>query len=700
MKMARQLRSICVRWRIGWCFLAGALVAAPWLPGVRAGDVEGSAEDTHDFGVQHADCSFFGPQRERLLRATLSADLERMTARAQLTTAVAAALSLASPPLRSRSGAMKRNGAPGPAGGDSIDDFIFGTLEKNNIAAAPLTTDQEFLRRVSLDLTGRIPSPEEVIGFVSDGSANKRAKTVERLLATPQWADRWAMFFGDLYRNTQVTAQVNRYPGGRDGFHLYLLESLQQNKPYDRMAREMLSAYGPNDGRPWPADPGRGQPSPFASFEQYQQFLDNNPPRPTASSYIVGMRTTGGPIQDTYDTAAFFAARDFLGVTQMDCILCHDGSGHLDSLSVWGGKAKRSEAGGLASFFSRARLAAPGYTVPPRTGSTNRIRPAYWYVSDLAEGAYRLNTDSGNRPSRSPEANGGSVTVTPSYPFGGGAPLGGENYRAALGRLLTADVQFSRAIVNYIWKEFFGRAFVEPPDQFDVARLDPSNPPPAPWEIQPSHPELLDFLARKFAENGYNLKWLMAAIANSEAYQLSSHYDGVWNPEYDRYFARHQARRLSAEQLHDALVLSSGIFSSYPVIQGRPPVVFAMQFPDVQRVPVGGRGADGQARARAAAMLDAFLRGDREETPRSSAISIMQALHLMNNPLIAERVQASNQRGVLAKVLEQPNDAAVTAMYLLVLSRFPAPGELAAGVQLLAGNDRSMTSLCAQLHPS
>jgi hypothetical protein len=59
----------------------------------------------------------------------------------------------------------------------------------------------------------------------------------------------------------------------------------------------------------------------------------------------------------------------------------------------------------------------------------------------------------------------------------------------------------------------------------------------------------------------------------------------------------------------------------------------------------------------------------------------MQALHLMNNPLIAERVQASNQRGVLAKVLEQPNDAAVTAMYLLVLSRFPAPGELAAGVQ-------------------
>jgi hypothetical protein len=126
------------------------------------------------------------------------------------------------------------------------------------------------------------------------------------------------------------------------------------------------------------------------------------------------------------------------------------------------------------------------------------------------------------------------------------------------------------------------------------------------------------------------------------------------------------------------------------VIQGRPPVVFAMQFPDVQRVPQGGRGTQGQARAQAAALLDAFLRGDREETPRSSAVSIMQALHLMNNPLIAERVQAINQRGVLAKLLEQPNDAAVTAMYLLVLSRFPAPDELAAGVQLLAGNDRAM----------
>ena len=110
----------------------------------------------------------------------------------------------------------------------------------------------EFLRRVRLDLTGRIPTKDEVLEFLADTSATKREQLVDRLLQTSEWADRWTMFFGDLFRNTQVTAQVNRYQWGRDSFHLYLLESMRQNKPYDQMTREMLAAEGVSDGRTYP----------------------------------------------------------------------------------------------------------------------------------------------------------------------------------------------------------------------------------------------------------------------------------------------------------------------------------------------------------------------------------------------------------------------------------------------------------------
>ena len=151
--------------------------------------------------------------------------------------------------------------------------------------------------------------------------------------------------------------------------------------------------------------------------------------------------------------------------------------------------------------------------------------------------------------------------------------------------MLTADVQFARAAVNYIWREFFSRGIVEPPDQFDLARLDPANPPPEPWEIQPSHPHLLQALTDGFVANAFDLKWVMREITNSRAYQLSSRYEGEWDAAYEALFARYQAKRLSAEQIHDALVVSSGVVQPYAVSRSLGPIVFAMQFPDVQNVP-------------------------------------------------------------------------------------------------------------------
>jgi hypothetical protein len=279
--------------------------------------------------------------------------------------------------------------------------------------------------------------------------------------------------------------------------------------------------------------------------------------------------------------------------------------------------------------------------------------------------------------------------LDPAFPLGGGKPSAGESYSQALGRLLTADKQFARATVNYIWRQFFGRGIVDPPDQFDPARLNPSSPPPEPWTIQPSHPELLESLAGGFIDHRFDLKWLMSEIANSETYQLSARYEGVWNPTYETFFARHQVRRLTAEELHDALVISGGLPVQYTVSPAIGVVSFAMQFPDVQLVPrVPRRDPTGLLGA-ASSFLDSFLRGDREETARSGEGNILQALELMNSPLVLARVDAANSGTALAQIVQQADDVAVQLLYLRVLSRPPTAEELAAGVQTLRSGDRT-----------
>ena len=645
--------------------------------------------------MDHAGCTLFGPERDKYMRVGLAAETAAAEKRSALTIGVVNQLKPLRSPLRGRS---HRPATPptGPISGDSIDDFIFGTLERQRIAPAPPTTDAEFLRRVTIDLIGRIPTQDEAIQFLTDGSSDKRTNLVNTLLADSRWADRWAMFYGDLFRNTQVTAQVNRYPGGRDSLHLFLRESLRANRPYDQIARDLISASGVADGRPWPNSFSRT--SPFATYEDYIGFLNNTPATASAASYIVGGRTGGGPIHDTYDTLAVNATRDFLGITHMDCILCHDGVGHLESLNAWGVAAKRADAWGMSAFFRSVWLRRPSYFAPPRNGQTRGPRPPYWVVvnaareirnqrGNLVAGAYTLDTTGGNRPER---ASDSATEAYPWYFFTNAGPNGGESDQQALARLLTADKQFARAAVNYIWAELFGRGIVDPPGQFDLLRMTSNVLPDDSWDVQPSHPELLEWLADKFVENGFNLKWLMAEIVNSDAYQLSSRYDGAWSPTYDRYLARHQVQRLGAEALYDSITIATATPLQFPLPrQTRTSLgnlTFALQLPDVQNMPANAR--NNPAGGLTIQFLDAFFRGDREESPRSSEVSILQALHSMNNELVLQRIRASADQSALGALLDQDDQTLVGLLYVRVLGRFADPDELSQGVAYMQGGDR------------
>jgi hypothetical protein len=610
---------------IARCFLwLGVMgVGSAWAAEAPSGDVE---------------CEYFGPKQE-IYRAASPRHTPAYAA-GRLTAIVAAKL----PPAMRMLAAERTATTEG-----TIDAQIFSALEEAGVEPAGPADDFEFARRVTLDLTGRIPTPERLFNFVRDRSANKRAQLVEELLASSEWVDRWTMFMGDLLKNTdRVNAQnVVRYAEGRNAFYNWIKASVAARKPWNQMATEVIAARGRNS------------------------WSDEEAP----INWLVGGIVQGGPQQDIWDQQAANVAATFLGISHMNCVLCHNGRGHLDSLSLWGKNATRYSAWGMAAFFSRTTQSR----IPAEAGKT---QPYYWAINDnYTAGAadYRLNTNTGNRPPRQPV---GSVTqVKPVYPFSGNGPKAGEDYRTALAREVTSDFQFARAMVNRIWKEFFVVGLVEPVDQFDPARLDPDNPPPAPWRLQPSHPRLLNALAQEFIDSGYDLQALMRSIVNSRAYQLSARYPGQWNPAWERLYARKLVRRLTAEEIHDAIVQASGVFPSYRVAEGWF-VRWAMQLPEPRGLPGGA----------ASAFLDSFLRGNREDDERRSEGSPLQALSLMNDPFVVSRTKAQGtgaSASLLARYINGPDDELIVGLYLTVLSRYPTEEENRIARSMLRSGNRT-----------
>src|SRR5207253_7543509 len=171
----------------------------------------------------------------------------------------------------------------------------------------------------------------------------------------------------------------------------------------------------------------------------------------------------------------------------------------------------------------------------------------------------------------------------------------------------------------------FGLGLVDPVDTLDPARLEPKSPPDAPWDLQATHPVLLEKLATAMRESNYDLRAFLKLLAQSSAYQLSSRYDGDWNLSYVPLFARHYARRLEGEEIHDAISKATGVFNKYTVSGFADPFQWAMQLPEPTEPASNGA---------AAIFMNAFLRGNRDTTFRNQASSILQQLNLMNDNFV------------------------------------------------------------------
>jgi hypothetical protein len=524
-----------------------------------------------------------------------------------------------------------RPSAPGPSAPvprrNLIDEFIFGKMEADKIPHAPLSTDEEFFRRVHIDLTGRIATDEELRAFLASTESNKRDALVDRLVASRPSKAKWTYFLNDIYK-----PHSNRVgPQGKVAMQKWVYDNVHLDRPYNEMVQDLLTTNAVSN---WYVGP--------ASY--------------VARWVITAVACDDEVHEDTSEELAIHAAKDFLGV-DTSCISCHDGARHLEKLNVYLAQRKRQQLWEMGAFFGKTRVL--------RRSEITTAQDEY-SIDDRGPGF-----DASARTVLRTDRRGPKGLVEPVYMFTGERPDPDRHPRAEFARLLTADRQFARATVNLLWWEMFGVGIVDPPFSWDLARIDPKNPPPAPWTLQPSHPELIEALAQYFIDNNYSLRSVISLIAKSSAYQLSSQFPGEWRAAYAPYFARKFVRRLKAEEIHDSLVTATNNVTEYVIPTTDLRVRYAIDlgpedFKD-RRNPTGKQ---------VQFFLDAFGQTNREASERSNDGEITQAILLMNSPFVLDQIKAKDG-SYLAGLLKQdvPEDEKIARLFQRFLMRRPTADE-------------------------
>lgn len=381
-----------------------------------------------------------------------------------------------------------------------IDQLIGVGHPDYSSLASPRSSDSEFLRRVTLDLTGTIPSPIEAKAFFANQSSSKRIVAIERLLASPEYARRMAAVFDVAFMERRPDSKVPRA-----AWEEYLRASFAANKPYDQLVREILSSDG--------TDPKTRATAKF--------YLDRD----------------FEPNLVTRDLGRIFLGRN------LQCAQCHD---HpiVDEY-------KQHHYFGIYAFLNRTYLF-------PEPGAANAV------LAEKADGDVSFVSvfdEKKVQKKTGPQLPSGKSLVEPMIekgkeykvaPAKGVRPVPTFSRREQLARLVaTADnPYFARTAVNRIWAMMFGRGLIHPLD------MDHAGNPP-------SHPQLLDLLALEFAKHRFDVKWLVREIARSETYQRSSERKQGTDIPPDRYLAA-ELKALSPEQYAFAAVQATGIRNAKP----------------------------------------------------------------------------------------------------------------------------------------
>lgn len=382
-----------------------------------------------------------------------------------------------------------------------IDQQIGAAIAAKGITPAARSSDAEFLRRISLDLTGSIPTLGEAKAFLDDKSPIKRQQLVDRLLNSPEYARQMQRVFDVVLMERRPAQHV-----GQAQWEEYLRNAFAANKPWDTLVREILASDG--------ADPNL---RPAARF-----YLDRG----------------GEPNLLTRDVGRLFLGRD------MQCAQCHDHPLVATYL--------QTDYYGLLAFFNR------GFLFTPKT------EPKAVVFAEKAEGDVAFKSvfvaDATDQQAR-PHLPGEKEVDEPQFekgqeyavaPADGVRPVPKYSRRSQLPVLLPRgdNLAFRRNIANRLWALMMGRGLVHPLDmQHD------GNPP--------SHPELIDLLGERIAALGFDMKAFLRELALSETYQRSSELPAGVEALPAESFAVAPLKPLSAEQLGLAALQATGITDGY-----------------------------------------------------------------------------------------------------------------------------------------
>jgi hypothetical protein len=481
-----------------------------------------------------------------------------------------------------------------PAKASEIDALILKELKETGVTPAPLTTDEQFLRRVTLDLTGELPVPADVTEFVADKDPNKRAKLIDKLLASDEYARHWARYWRDVI-SSRATNQQSRIL--TRSFEAWMAARIKENKGWGDITRALLTASGK------------------------VEFTDDGTHGDLY--FLLSKNGVAGPEERAAETS-----RVFMGI-QIQCAQCHD-----HPSDVW----KREQFHQLTGYFARGR---ERLVRDPNAADPKQARFVGLELISLPRAEHLM-------PSKTdPNPRQGTV-MNPRF-LDGKAPrpgLGDLERRKALADAVVSkeNYWFAGAYVNRVWGALMGQSFYTPVDD-----LGPQK--------EAVFPAVLTRLAASFRATDYDMKALLRTIANSETYQRQIRL-GESTSEH-LHFAAAYPTRLRADALWESL---TGVLGQF----GGPGPAFR---PGPGGGPFAGRfGLEGSFKSEFE--FDPSLKADEVES------SIPQALLLMNNPQINQKIQARGD-SLLGRILKAypDDDEALRMVYLRALARKPTDHE-------------------------
>ena len=534
-----------------------------------------------------------------------------------------------------------------------VDEFIFGKIERDKVPHAPIAGDEEYLRRVYLDATGLLPTPEQARAFLADKDPNKRDKLVDSLIGSEAFTDEWAYHYGELLR-TRMAA-----------FHTWTKQWLKVDRPFNEVFADIVTPTTKN---------AKGFPTALTFYDPIG-YIANRCGLWTDPDDYKGLNRL-----DWIDEITSDIGRVFLGIS-MDCFSCHNGAGHADSFNMFLGSKRRVDFWQQAAFFGNMR------NIGGSDGSARSFYGGNSMFDDLAPGYNTANDGTYYTPAEGRFPRDGK-TYQPAFLLTGEKPKPGEDPRKALARILPNHIQFARATVNIVWQKLMVIGLVEPYDGFDLMRLDPKNPPKAPWTIQPANPELLDALAEDFRTHNYSIHRVIKNIMKSNAYQLSASFPGEWKDAYVTYYARRFARVLTGPEAVDIVTQATDTPYELKLYGEDRRYVKELTSPtSLQNGAFGGLNAgNSPEKSLVFTWMQTYYQGERAMPPVDKNVaSPVQAMMMMTSPVVTKRVAAEGSTRV-ANLLKanKSDEEALEDLFLAALTRRPTADEMEVGKRVLA----------------